>query len=49
MTWEETAKELADAAERARLAGDEVALIVLATKAAECAKIARLLSPPATS
>ena len=46
MTWAEIAKELADGAERARVAGDQVAAIALATKAAECAKIARLLSNP---
>jgi hypothetical protein len=45
MTWAEQANELAAAAERARLAGDVVASIVLAIKAAECAQISRLLAP----
>ena len=46
MTWSETAKELADAAERARQAGDDVAMIVLLTRSAEAAQIARLLESP---
>lgn len=43
MTWADHAKEMADAAERARQAGDDVAMIVLATRAAEAAQLARLL------
>jgi hypothetical protein len=43
MTWADHAKECADAAERARLAGDDVAVIVLAKRAAEAAQLARLL------
>ena len=46
MTWIAEAKKLIEGAERARLAGDDVAFIALATKAAECAQIARLLSEP---
>lgn len=49
MGWAETAGELIEGAERARMAGDQVAFIVLTTKAAECAQIARLLSEPGLS
>lgn len=43
MTWAEHAKQCADAAYQARLAGDDVAMIVLLKRAAEAAQLARLL------
>jgi hypothetical protein len=43
MTWVEHSKQCADAAEQARNAGDEVAMIVLLKRAAEAAQLARLL------
>lgn len=43
MTWLEHSKQCAEAAERARLAGDNVAMIVLVKRAAEAAQLARLL------
>jgi len=43
MTWAEHSKACADAAERARLASDYVAMIVLLKRAAEAAQLARLL------
>lgn len=42
MTWAEHAKEMADAAERARIAGDDVAMIVLATRSAQAAQLAKI-------
>lgn len=43
MTWADHAEEMADAAERARVSGDHVAMIVLTKRAAEAAQLARLL------
>ncbi|MEM1066504.1 MAG: hypothetical protein AAGJ74_13475 [Pseudomonadota bacterium] len=44
MSWAQRSKEFADAAERARQAGDDVAMIALLKAAAECNQIARFLS-----
>lgn len=41
-SWTEQARELADAAERARAAGDAVAMAALLNGAAQCNMIARL-------
>lgn len=51
MEWAKLAEQLAQGAERARIAGDEVAMVAMLVQAAQCAKIARLLSthtPPST-
>lgn len=42
-SWSSHAQEMADAAERARQAGDDVAMIVLLKRSAEAAQLARLL------
>lgn len=49
MALMDTARQLADGAERARLAGDTVASLALAIKAAELLQLAKLLGdvPPA--
>lgn len=44
MTWLEQAEILTDGAKRASEAGDHVAFIILATRAAECVQIAKLLN-----
>lgn len=46
MIWADHANECAAAAERARLAGDYVAMIVLVRRAAEATQLARLLGEP---
>lgn len=43
MTWAQHAEQCIKAAERARIAGDDVAMIVLTKRAAEAAQLARLL------
>lgn len=43
MTWAEMGSRLADAAEKARQAGDTAASLALAVRAAQATQIARLL------
>lgn len=43
MTWLEHSKQCAEAAEKAKAAGDDVAMIALLKRAAEAAQLSRLL------
>lgn len=42
-TWLEQAQQLTAGAERAALAGDQVAFVAMATGAAQCLQLARLM------